>query len=132
VHRLVIAAECPTEVETLELVQSAKWLGIRISLFPSVLAALRGCAAFHDIDGMTLLGVPRFGLSHSSRALKRAFDLIGASLGLILLSPLLLLIAALIKFDSPSPRSSARPPSAATPRDPRWSSCGRWSRVRMG
>ena len=34
---------------------------------------------------------------------KRALDLIGASLGLVLLSPLLLLIALLIKLDSPGP-----------------------------
>ena len=33
--------------------------------------------------------------------IKRAFDLVGSSLGLVLLSPLLLLVAVLVKLDSP-------------------------------
>jgi len=36
-------------------------------------------------------------------ALKRAMDIVGATVGLILLSPLMLLIALLIKLDSPGP-----------------------------
>ena len=35
--------------------------------------------------------------------MKRVFDFVAASLGLLLLSPLMLLIALLIKFDSPGP-----------------------------
>ena len=38
---------------------------------------------FDDVDGMTMLGVRRFGLSRSSRLLKRAFDLVATSIGLL-------------------------------------------------
>ena len=44
-----------------------------------------------------------FGLSRSSQILKRSFDLAGSTLGLLVLSPLLALIAVAIKLDSPGP-----------------------------
>jgi undecaprenyl-phosphate galactose phosphotransferase/putative colanic acid biosynthesis UDP-glucose lipid carrier transferase len=42
-------------------------------------------------------------LSHSERALKRAFDIVSATAILILLSPLMLLTALMIKLDSRGP-----------------------------
>ena len=85
------------------LVQSAKWLGIRVSLMPSLLAVVGAGTTADALDGMTLLGVPRFGLSRSSRALKRAFDLIVAGAALIVTAPLLLLTAIAVRLDSPGP-----------------------------
>lgn len=101
VHRLVLAEGASSfDAGALELVRSAKWIGVRVSLCPGVLAAVGGCATFDELDGMMLLGVPRFGLSRSSRALKRAFDLAGAAVGLLGLSPLFAVIAVMIKLDS--------------------------------
>ena len=48
----------------------------------------------------TVIGRPDMGLSGAA---KRAFDVICASLGLALLSPMLLLVAAAIKLESPGP-----------------------------
>ena len=50
-----------------------------------MLGAVGSSVVFDDIGGLMLMGVPRFGLSRSSRALKRAFDLLAATLALILL-----------------------------------------------
>jgi lipopolysaccharide/colanic/teichoic acid biosynthesis glycosyltransferase len=50
-----------------------------------------------------LMGVPRFGLSQSSRALKRTFDLVGAGVGMIAAAPLLALCAIAIKLESRGP-----------------------------
>jgi lipopolysaccharide/colanic/teichoic acid biosynthesis glycosyltransferase len=50
-----------------------------------------------------LLGVRQHGLTRSSRTLKRGFDLIGATLGLIVLAPLMAMIAIAIKLDSRGP-----------------------------
>jgi lipopolysaccharide/colanic/teichoic acid biosynthesis glycosyltransferase len=55
------------------------------------------------VDGITLLGMRRYGLSRSSRAVKRALDVVGASLGVLVLAPLLIAIAVAIKLDSPGP-----------------------------
>jgi lipopolysaccharide/colanic/teichoic acid biosynthesis glycosyltransferase len=58
---------------------------------------------FDQLDGMTMLGVRRFGLTRSSRALKRAFDVVGCGLALALAAPLMLVIAVAIRLDSPGP-----------------------------
>jgi lipopolysaccharide/colanic/teichoic acid biosynthesis glycosyltransferase len=58
---------------------------------------------FDDVEGVTLLGVRRFGLTRSSWVCKRAFDLVGTSVGLVLLAPFLALIAVAIRLDSPGP-----------------------------
>ncbi|MGO9752462.1 MAG: exopolysaccharide biosynthesis polyprenyl glycosylphosphotransferase [Solirubrobacteraceae bacterium] len=103
-HRLIIAPDAGTsDAVTLELVRAAKLLGVRVSILPSVLAAVGGCAAFDELDGHTLLGVPRFGLTKSSAAIKRALDLIGSVLALVLLSPVMLGIALAIRLDSRGP-----------------------------
>ena len=49
---------------------------------------------------MTMLGIRRFGLSRSSRAVKRAMDIVGATVGLVAVSPLLLAIVIAIRLDS--------------------------------
>lgn len=41
--------------------------------------------------------------SSAYEVLKRAFDLVGATLGIVILSPLFLLVAALVKLSSPGP-----------------------------
>jgi Bacterial sugar transferase len=56
-----------------------------------------------DVWGMPRLGIPRFGLARSSAGLKRSFDLLGATRGLLLCFPLLAAILALIKLNSPGP-----------------------------
>ncbi len=56
-----------------------------------------------DMDGLLGLEVRQQLLIPESRLLKRSVDLIGASLGLGLISPLLLLIALLVKLDSAGP-----------------------------
>ena len=59
--------------------------------------------AFDYLDGLTILGVRRFGLSPSSRRVKRAFDVVGSRARPRLLAPLMLVIALAIKLTSPGP-----------------------------
>jgi exopolysaccharide biosynthesis polyprenyl glycosylphosphotransferase len=91
------------EPGVLKLVQSAKWLGLRVSLMPTVMTVVGAAATIDELDSMILLGVPRFGLSRSSQALKRALDLTLAVLLLAVTAPLFLIIALGIKRDSEGP-----------------------------
>jgi exopolysaccharide biosynthesis polyprenyl glycosylphosphotransferase len=103
VHRVVIE---PTENQpqaTLDLVREAKGAGVRVSLLPRVLEVVGSSIEADDVHGMMLLGVRRFGLSRSAAAIKRCFDLFGATVGLVLLSPLLALLALLVRLDSRGP-----------------------------
>jgi Undecaprenyl-phosphate glucose phosphotransferase len=66
---------------------------------PNVLATSR-IVEFGDELAIEVLKQP---LSTFDLFLKRSFDLVAAAAGLIVLSPLLLLVALAIKFDSPGP-----------------------------
>lgn len=103
-QRLVVAPSNRTpDNQTLDLVRHAKATGARVSIFPTIMAAVGGSVVFDDFAGYTLLGVPRFGLSRSSAALKRAFDFLGASVALVIFAPLMMISALLIKVDSRGP-----------------------------
>jgi exopolysaccharide biosynthesis polyprenyl glycosylphosphotransferase len=103
-HRLIIAFDRQlSDGATLELVRLAKAIGLRVSLLPSVMAAVGGSVVVDQLGGYTLLGVPRFGLSKSSAGIKRAADLLGATLAVLLLSPVMLIAALLIKLDTRGP-----------------------------
>ncbi|MBW3609219.1 MAG: exopolysaccharide biosynthesis polyprenyl glycosylphosphotransferase [Actinobacteria bacterium] len=101
VHRIIVSPPASGADTSLEVVRSAKALGIKVTLLPRILEVVGSSVAFDDVDGITLLGVRRFGLARSSSAVKRAQDVVGAIVGLLVTAPLLALIAAAIKLDSP-------------------------------
>jgi exopolysaccharide biosynthesis polyprenyl glycosylphosphotransferase len=104
VHRLIISLENDmSEQEGIDLVRTAKATGLRVSLFPRVVGAVTSSGVFDEFGGLTLLGVPCFGLSRSSRAAKRTFDLLGAGMGLLLCAPLMIPAALIIKLQTPGP-----------------------------
>jgi lipopolysaccharide/colanic/teichoic acid biosynthesis glycosyltransferase len=78
-------------------------VGVRISVLPRLLEVVGSSVEFDDLHGVMVMGVRRFELTRSSAAVKRAFDLIGASLGLLALAPLLIAIAVAIKLDGRGP-----------------------------
>jgi exopolysaccharide biosynthesis polyprenyl glycosylphosphotransferase len=103
VHRVIIAPGWGADAdagETLNLVRTLKAVGVRVSVLPRMLEVVGSSVEFDDLHGVTLMGVRRFDLSRSSAALKRAFDVVGASIGLIAIAPLLIGFAVAIKLDS--------------------------------
>jgi exopolysaccharide biosynthesis polyprenyl glycosylphosphotransferase len=103
VHRAIIAPRSVDAGEMLNLVRTLKAVGVRVSVLPRLLEVVGSSVEFDDLHGVTVMGVRRFDLTRSSAAFKRAFDLFGASLGLLAISPILLLIAIAIKLDSRGP-----------------------------
>jgi exopolysaccharide biosynthesis polyprenyl glycosylphosphotransferase len=102
-HRVVIESQALPPEEMLDLVRAAKSLGVRVSVLPRVLDVVGTAVVFDELEGMTILGVRRFGLTRSSQLVKRAFDLAGATLGLLVVAPLMLAIAIAVKLDSRGP-----------------------------
>jgi len=100
VHRVIIEPSEALPEITLDFVREAKSTGVRVSLLPRILEVVGSTIEVDDVNGLTLLGVRRFGLARSSRWIKRSFDAVGAGAGLLVLSPLLLVVAFLIKRDS--------------------------------
>ncbi|MEA2565974.1 MAG: hypothetical protein QOD49_1151, partial [Actinomycetota bacterium] len=84
----------------LHVIRIVKRLGIRVSVLPRLFEAVGSAYEVDDVEGATLLGVRRHGLSRSSWWIKRSFDLFGSVLMFLLLAPLLAMIAVAVKLDS--------------------------------
>jgi exopolysaccharide biosynthesis polyprenyl glycosylphosphotransferase len=100
VHRIVIAPTTTDTRHVVDLIRAAKSVGVRVSVLPRMFEVVGSAVEFDDVDGMTMLGIRRFGLSRSSHALKRTFDLAVGSLVLLILSPLFLAVSLAILIDS--------------------------------
>lgn len=103
VDRIIIAPGPSEPSAVTELIRLAKSAGVQVSLLPRMLEVVGSAVEFEDIDGMMLLGVRPFGLSRSSRLLKRAFDLLATSIGLVIVAPVLAVVAAAIRLDTRGP-----------------------------
>jgi exopolysaccharide biosynthesis polyprenyl glycosylphosphotransferase len=100
VHRIIIAPTTTDTKHVVDLIRVAKAIGVRVSVLPRMFEVVGSAVEFDDVDGMTMLGIRRFGLSRSSRLLKRAFDLAIGTSALLVLSPLILAISLAILVDS--------------------------------
>jgi exopolysaccharide biosynthesis polyprenyl glycosylphosphotransferase len=103
VDRVVLSQTELGENEALDIMRRCKELAVKVSVLPQVFDALGPSVEVDDVEGVTLLGINPPVLSRSSRYMKRCLDVAGAIVMLTLLSPLLLVIAAAIKRDSPGP-----------------------------
>ncbi len=103
VHRIIIAPATTDTLDVVELIRVAKAAGVRVSVLPRIFEVVGSAVEFDDVDGMTMLGIRRFGLGRSSRALKRAFDITAASIGLLVVGPLVGAIAVAIYVESKGP-----------------------------
>jgi putative colanic acid biosynthesis UDP-glucose lipid carrier transferase len=92
------------ELATAPLLLSLQTLSVQVRLVPDILSFLTVNFSLQSLDGIPLLTLRQPPLRYAhNRFLKRAVDILGASLGLILLSPLFLIIALLVACSSPGP-----------------------------
>ena len=103
VHRIVVASSTTDSTGIVGLIRIAKAVGVQVSVLPRMFEAVGSAVEFDDLDGMMMLGIRRFGLSQSSRILKRAFDLAATTFGLLLVAPIMGVIALAIMLDSRGP-----------------------------
>jgi exopolysaccharide biosynthesis polyprenyl glycosylphosphotransferase len=100
IHRVILAPESSDTDEVLDLISLVKNLGVRVSVLPRMFEVVGTAVEFDTLNGVTVLGVRRFGLPRSSRAVKRAMDIAGATIGLAAMSPLLVAIVIAIRATS--------------------------------
>src|SRR4051812_10754517 len=99
-HRIIIVPTMTDDVGIGKLIRLAKAAGVQVSVLPRMLDVVGSAVEFDDLDGMTMLGVRPFGLSRSSRLLKRGFDITVATIGLLAVAPALIAVAAAIRLDT--------------------------------
>jgi len=76
---------------------------VAVRLVPDLTQAFRLNPSVEDFDGMPVVLVTESPEQGWNAVMKRGFDLACSGLGLLLLSPLLLLLAILVRLDSPGP-----------------------------
>ena len=103
VDRVLVVPGAGAADELLVVTRAAKALGVRVSVVPRLFEVVGSSAAFDDVEGTTLLGLRRYGLSRSSWRLKRMLDIVVTGSLVLLFSPLLLAIALAIKLDDRGP-----------------------------
>ena len=103
IERVVIAFSSMDHEPLLHLIRTSKRLRLKISIVPRLFEVIGHGVELDQIEGMTLLGLRGLGRTKSTLALKRAVDVAGAGIGLLVLAPLLALVAIAVKLDSRGP-----------------------------
>ena len=103
IDRVILAPTSTDNAQTLELIRVAKAVGVGGCLRPRMFEVVGSSGDFEGVDGVTMLGLRRFGLSTPARSLKRAFDVAIAASGLLALAPVLAAVALAVRLDSRGP-----------------------------
>ncbi len=78
-------------------------LNVDLQFVPDLMALHTSRMRLKEIGGIPFISVREEALSGADRIVKRVFDLAATGLGLIFLSPLLVVLAVLVKLSSPGP-----------------------------
>jgi exopolysaccharide biosynthesis polyprenyl glycosylphosphotransferase len=103
VTRVVFSARDIEESELERMLRDCRALSLKVSVLPRLADVLGPAVEIDDVEGVTVLGVNPPWLPRSSRAVKRAMDLLIATPLLLLVAPLIGLLGAAIKLDSRGP-----------------------------
>ncbi|MGN6558460.1 MAG: sugar transferase [Solirubrobacterales bacterium] len=103
VQRVVVAPDSFEPEKMLDLVCTLGAVGVKVSVLPRLLEVVGSSVEFDDLHGVMVMGIKRFSLTRSTTIVKRAFDLFGAAIGLVVMAPVMLAIAIAIRLDSRGP-----------------------------
>jgi exopolysaccharide biosynthesis polyprenyl glycosylphosphotransferase len=103
VDRVMIAFTRAHHEHLLHALRVCRDAGIAVDVVPRLFEFLDGARSIDQIGGMPLLSIDVPAFSAPSRFSKRTLDIIGASVLLLALAPLLALIAIAVKLDSRGP-----------------------------
>jgi exopolysaccharide biosynthesis polyprenyl glycosylphosphotransferase len=100
----VIVADAPIDmVERTGLIRDLLEVGVHVDLVSSEADVFRPTAFIDHLEGLPTLAFAPVRLSPASHRIKRAIDVVGASVLLTVLSPLIAYVSIRIKLDSPGP-----------------------------
>jgi exopolysaccharide biosynthesis polyprenyl glycosylphosphotransferase len=103
VDRVIVAFSRDGHEQMLDLVRAIRKHDVHVDLVPRLFEAVGVNVGIHTLEGLPLVGLPSSRISRSSRLLKRSLDVVASATLLALCAPMMLLIAFLIRRDSPGP-----------------------------
>jgi exopolysaccharide biosynthesis polyprenyl glycosylphosphotransferase len=103
ITRVILSSTEIDEAELEPMLRDCRAHELKVSVLPKLSDVLGPAVEIDDVEGVTVLGVNPPWLPRSSRAVKRAMDVVIAAALLLVFAPLLALIAIAIKLDSAGP-----------------------------
>jgi Undecaprenyl-phosphate glucose phosphotransferase len=100
---LILALALDEQADAAAIVTACRGLPVDIELVPDILQLLTRRARVREHDGLPVLSLREFPLTGWNAVRKRMFDLALSVSGLVLLAPLMVVLAMIVKLTSPGP-----------------------------
>jgi exopolysaccharide biosynthesis polyprenyl glycosylphosphotransferase len=101
IEQVIIGRSELTHQEILTIISRCERGSVGVKIFPDLFQIISTELSIGDLGGLPLLAVRDVALRGWKLTLKRGVDLVGSAVTLVLLSPVLMGIALVIKLDSP-------------------------------
>ncbi|OGC34070.1 hypothetical protein A2311_03990 [candidate division WOR-1 bacterium RIFOXYB2_FULL_48_7] len=99
---LIASNKIPVE-KILDIITECERLGVEFKLVPGILELIASRIDADEVAGIPLLTVSEIKLQGANAIVKRTMDITCSGLGIIIISPLLVTFAILVKLTSPGP-----------------------------
>ncbi len=103
VDQVIIALPLAAHHKTVRLIRRAGQLLVDVKVVPDLLQYYVMKAGIEDLDGLPVINLTQMPLAGANQILKRAFDIVGSSMLLLLSAPLLPVIAWLVRREDGGP-----------------------------
>ncbi|KPL24441.1 MAG: hypothetical protein AMJ93_02300 [Anaerolineae bacterium SM23_84] len=103
VEEVIVGLPEASHAEVLDLISQSDREQATVRVFPDVFQIIASDISIDDLNGLPLLTIRDAALRGWRLGLKRAMDVVIGAVTVILLSPVMLFIALLVKLDSPGP-----------------------------
>ena len=103
IDEVIIALPENTHQELIGIISLCEREKVGIRILPDAFEIMASEVTIGDLGGLPLLTIRDVALQGWKLTLKRGMDLVGSAIGLVVLSPFMLLLALLIKLESPGP-----------------------------
>jgi len=103
-NHIILSNMSISHTQIVDIIVTCERSMVEFHLVPDLFRILTTRVDVQTVDGVPLLGLGKWPLDYlGNRLLKRAEDLAGSCLGLLLSAPLILILALLVKRSSPGP-----------------------------
>jgi exopolysaccharide biosynthesis polyprenyl glycosylphosphotransferase len=103
IDEVIITLPWMSHRKVMDIMAQCERSQVRFRIVPDLFQLSLDRVDVDEINGVPLIGIREVSIRGSGRLLKRAIDVIGSFVGLVVLSPLFLVVALLIKVESPGP-----------------------------
>jgi len=103
IDEVMIALPEATHDEIINLVAKCERASLSVKVYPDVFQIIASSVSIDDLGGLPLLSMRDVRLRGWYATLKRAMDMVISGIALILLSPVMLFVALLVKLESKGP-----------------------------